>query len=95
MVSSVNLIIQHIADGTFDDLIAKIPEAYRKRTLAIKQLIYNYISSMDEKVKCYLQEGNKNSTNKKEFMIWTEKNVPKKYKAYVRNYYLMGSSIII
>lgn len=88
MVSSVNLIIQHIADGTFDDLIAKIPEAYRKRTMAIKQLIYDYIFSMEEKVTYYLREGNNNSTNRKDFMIWVENNVPKKYKAYVRNYYL-------
>lgn len=87
-ISSVNLIIEHIADGTFDDLIAKIPEAYRTKTLAIKQLIYDYITSMEEKVNFYLKEANNNSNDKKEFMIWTEKNVPKKYKAYVRNYYL-------
>lgn len=88
LVSSVNLIIQHYADGTFDDLIAKIPEAYRAKTLAIKQLIHNYVVSMEEQVTYYLREANKNSTDKKEFMIWTEKNVPKKYKSYVRNYYL-------
>lgn len=88
IVSSVNLIIQHIADGTFDDLIAKIPEAYRKRTMIIKQLICGYISSMDEKVNCYLKEAYNNSTNRKDFMIWVDNNVPKKYNGYVKSVYL-------
>ena len=47
-----------------------------------------YIISMDNSVNHYLSEANKNSNNKKEFMIWIENNVPKEYKAYVRNIYL-------
>lgn len=88
IVSSVNLIIQHVADGTYDDLISKIPTAYRERVSKIKDLIVGYINSMDAEVKKYFQEANKNSTNKKEFMLWVEKNVPTQYKAYVRNIYL-------
>ena len=88
IVSSVNLIIQHVADNTYDDLLSKIPTAYKERVNKVKDLIVEYICSMDNEVKKYLQEANKISTNRKDFMIWVEQNVPKKYKAYVRNLYL-------
>ena len=88
IVASPNLIIQHIADDTYDDLISKIPTAYKDRVNQVKDLIMKYIISMDNSVNHYLSEANKNSNNKKEFMIWVENNVPKEYKAYVRNIYL-------
>ena len=88
IVASPNLIIQHIADGTYDDLISKVPTAYRNRVEKTKDLIMEYVVSMDNIVNYYVSEGNKNTNNIKEFMIWVEKNVPKEYKAYVRNIYL-------
>ena len=88
IVSSSNLIIEHIADNKYDDLISKVPEAYRLRINKIKDVICNYINEMEEKVNNYLKEANDNSNNKKEFMIYVDKNVPLRYKGYVKNKYL-------
>jgi hypothetical protein len=88
IVSSSNLIIEHIADDKYDDLISKVPEAYRSRVNKIKDVICNYINEMEETVNKYFKQAHNNSNNRKEFMIWVDKNVPLKYKGYIKNKYL-------
>lgn len=85
-ISSINLIIKHIADNTFDDLVSKVPEAYKNRVIKIANLVFKYIKITDSKVNKYYLKAPKGS--RKEFMIWTEENVPKDIKSYVRNNYL-------
>ena len=85
-ISSVNLIIKNIADNTFDDMVSKIPKAYRERVLKTSEKIYRYIKIMDDNVKRYLCEAPQGST--RDFMIYVDKNVPIEFKGYCRSLYL-------
>ena len=85
-VSSINLVIKHIADNTFDDLISKVPESYKWRVMKVANLVLNYIKNTDIEVNNYFELAPKN--NKKDFMIWIEQNVPKEIRGYVRCKYL-------
>lgn len=85
-ISSINLIIKNIADGTFDDLISKVPQVYKDRVFKISNIVYNYIIQTDVTVESYYYDAPKSS--KKEFMIWVDNNVPHEYKGYVRGIYL-------
>lgn len=84
-ISSVNLVIKNIADGTFDDMISKIPTAYKDRVLNIANIVFKYIHDIEIEIENYFNKAPKD--DKKEFMIWVENNVPKKIKAFVREKY--------
>lgn len=85
-ISSVNVIIKNIADETFDDLISKVPENYKKRVNGIAKIIYAYIEEVNEKVKKYYTEAPKQT--RKDFMIWVDQYVPKNIRVYVKNEYM-------
>ena len=85
-ISSINLIIESVAENKVDDLIGKLPEAYRDRVRIIERIVHNYIKEIDAEVQKYFKAAPKD--NRKTFMIWVHENVPKKYKGYVRNQYL-------
>lgn len=85
-LSSVNLVVRSIADDTFDDLISKIPAVYQPRVLAVAKVVFDYIRDTDERVSSYYNIAPKE--NRKDFMIWIDQNVPKKFRNYVRNRYL-------
>lgn len=85
-ISSINLIIKSIADNTFDDLVSKVPESYKWRVNKVANLVLNYIKNTEVFVNQYFITAPKQ--NKKDFMIWIDKNVPVEYKGYVRNKYL-------
>lgn len=85
-VSSVNVIIENIAEERYDDLISKIPDKYKERVHNIANLIFTYVNDNKQKIKELYQLAPKN--NRKEFMIWVDKNVPSNIKSYVRNEYL-------
>ena len=85
-LSSVNLIIESIADDKFDDLISKVPIVYRERVLEISKIVYNYIEVSRSYVHIMYEKSPKE--NRKEFMIWVEHNVDKHYKACLRSVYL-------
>ena len=48
--SSKNKLIRAIADGTIDDIIAKIPSAFKKDVLADVEVINNYIKKQMEEI---------------------------------------------
>lgn len=87
-LSSINVIIQSIANNTYDDLISKIPFSYRKRVDNIADVIFNYVIETKKVIEKYYDKAPKG--DKKEFMVWVEKNVPKEYKKYLREKYLYG-----
>lgn len=84
-ISSVNLVIKNIADGTFDDMISKIPTAYKDRVYEIAIRVFKYIHDTEMKIRGYFDKAPKD--DKKEFMLWVEDNVPNKLKAFVREKY--------
>lgn len=85
-VSSVNVIIESIAEDKFDDLIAKIPDKYKERVLNISKLIFKYIKDARENIRKYYNLAPKET--RKEFMVWVESNVPQEIKHYLRNEFL-------
>lgn len=84
--ASNNVVIKSIADGSFDDLISKIPHDYRDRVLKISELVCDYIETTEKMVMPYYMIAPKD--NKKKFMIWIEDNVPADIRKYVRSKYL-------
>lgn len=85
-LSSINLIIRNIADDTYDDLISKLPLAYHEQVKNIASIVVEYINKTEKEIEHYFSITPKD--NKKEFMIFVTKNIPREYQAYVRELYL-------
>lgn len=85
-ISSINLTIKCIADDIFDDYISKVPISYRDRILRVAKVVWDYIKNINAEVTKYYDLAPK--TSRKDFMIWVNKEVPKKYSGYVKNMYL-------
>lgn len=85
-MSSINLIIKNIADNTFDDMLSKVPQAYRDRVLKVSNFVFNYIKNTNKEIDEYYNTAPK--IDKKNFMIWVNDNVPINLKGYVRAKYL-------
>ncbi|MEC0667406.1 RNA ligase [Priestia flexa] len=85
-VSSVNVIIEAIANETFDDLVSKVPDSYKERVNNVANLIFTYLKKMKEQINEWYAKAPKKT--QKEFMIWVEQNVPQHIKPYVRSEYL-------
>lgn len=86
MLSAPNLIIKAIADDYFDDFYSKIPQAHRRKIDKITSKIFSYIKFMDDVTSSYVEPGP--IYNKKEFMLYVDKEVPKFFRGYVREKYL-------
>lgn len=84
-LSSVNLIIHSIADDYYDDLLAKLPLAYHNNVKKVSNIVFKYIKDTENVDNEYFHNAPK--TDKKEFMIWVAKNVPKKYRGFCRELY--------
>ena len=85
---SPNAIIKAIADGKYDDFYAKIPNAYRSIADDIAKTVHKYLYSMELNISAYYDEAKNNTDNKKDFMLYCNNNIPKKYKGYVICRYL-------
>lgn len=85
-ISSINLIIQSIADDGFDDMIAKVPAAYRDRVLSVAKYVFEYKNKTEKAVKEAYEKAPKE--DKKEFMIWVSENAAKEIQGFVRCMYL-------
>ena len=84
--SSVNLIIRSIADNNFDDMIAKIPSAYRGRVMKIAQAVFDYKRKVTDEINVAFAQAPQD--DEKTFMIWVTENVDRSIQGYVRNKYL-------
>lgn len=84
-LSSINLIIRSIADNQYDDLLSKLPIAYHEDVNKVATIVVNYIKKTEGEIREYYNEAPKN--NVKDFMIWVDKNVPKKYRSYCKKLY--------
>lgn len=88
-VSSINVIIQNIADDKYDDMISKIPDIYKDRVHQIANKIFTYKKNVEEQINEYFSKAPKSNT--KEFMIWIDGNCPKEISGYVKSKYLNKS----
>lgn len=85
MLSSINLIIRSIADNCYDDLLSKLPVAYHDNVKKVSNVVFKYIHDTENIIHEYYIKAPK--SDKKEFMIWVDENVPKKYRGFCRELY--------
>lgn len=84
-LSSINLIIRSIADDQYDDLLSKLPVAYHDSVKKVAAIVFRYIKDTEQTANEYFQQAPK--TSQKEFMIWIDRNVPKKFRGFCRELY--------
>lgn len=84
--SSVNTIIKNIADGTYDDLISKVPENYTGRINQVAKIIYEYVKNINKKIADNYNKAPKQ--DRKEYMVWVTNHCPKEIQGYLRQKYL-------
>lgn len=84
-LSSINLIIRSIADDYYDDLLSKLPIAYHDNVKKVSNIVFKYIRDTENTVYRYFHAAPK--SDKKEFMVWIDKNVPKKFRGFCRELY--------
>lgn len=85
-VSSVNVVIESIADDYYDDLLSKVPINYQDRVKKISDKVFEYTRTVNHLIIDYYNKAPKE--DRKEFMVWVNNNVPKQIQVYVRNKYL-------
>lgn len=88
-ISSINVIIKSIAEEKFDDLIAKVPNAYKDRVIKVAQVVFKYVEKQKQRIHYSYKMAPKE--DKKQFMIWVTENVDKDIQGYVRNEYYSKS----
>lgn len=91
-LSSVNVIIESIADNKYDDLLSKVPIPYRDRVEKIAEKIFKYKMETEKMAREVYDEGIKLTDNKKDFMVYLNKNADKNIFSLAVNLYL-GTSI--
>jgi hypothetical protein len=84
--SSVNVIIENIAEDRIDDMISKVPDNYKDRILNVANKIIKYKNDLEKEVEKYYNLAPKH--DRKEFMIWVSDNCDKTIMGYVRCKYL-------
>ena len=87
-ISSHNAIIKAISDGTFDDLLSKIPNGHKDRVRDIYDKVIRYVQILNSGTEHYYTITLFSNTEKKHFMINVDEKVPNRFKGYVRNKYL-------
>lgn len=85
-VSSVNVIIENVAENRIDDMLSKIPESHRDRVEKISNIILNYKGEIELGVIYWYNKAPKYS--RKDFMVWVDNNVPIELRGYVKCKYL-------
>lgn len=88
ILSSINVIIQNIAEGTIDDLLSKIPEKYRDRALSTVKIIQDRVNFIYDEIEKWFERLPNTGYHIGTDMIWIDNNVPKEYRGYVKSRYL-------
>ena len=74
-ISSINLIIGSIANGTYDDILSKVPTAYRYRVEGIANYVFSWIKKNKEYCEKEVNEiKDKFQTDKERFIYVNEKD---------------------
>lgn len=83
--ASYNGIIVALDKGTLDDIIAKIPDAYKQSLIDKAKEVTHIVEEIDRQVMGYANRLP--DRDKKCVMVWINQNVPKKYQGCVREVY--------
>lgn len=85
-ITAPNLVLKAIADNSYDDFLGKIPNAYRSLVHDVSNVAFEYVEKMHSLNNYYFEIAPKN--DRKTFMIWIDKNIPKYFRGYVKNIYI-------
>lgn len=85
-ISSVNTIIENIAEDRIDDMLSKIPQAHKNRVSNLTNKIINRRDEMLKEIDDMYNKAPKE--NRKDFMIWVDKNCNSNIIQYVKGKYL-------
>ena len=85
-LTAINVVIENIAEGRFDDLLSKIPLPFRGKVMRVAAIVRAYEKETNEAVDAAYRAAPKGS--RKEFMVWVNSNVDRKIRGYVRMKYL-------
>ncbi len=80
-VSAPNVLMRAIADDYFDDVVAKVPEAYRENLRKAANVVYDYV----HKTQAAIDEwyGKMPKDDRKSFAIAVNKEVPNELKRFL------------
>jgi hypothetical protein len=81
-LSSVNVIIENIAENRVDDLMSKVPVNYKDRVWNIVTRILEWKNQKEYLIEKYY--GMAPKEDMKEFMVWVTNNCPTEVQGYVR-----------
>ena len=87
-LSSVNVIIESIADEKYDDLLSKVPKTHRARVEDIADKIFKYKKGITEEINIAYDKAMSVSENRKEYMIYINKNNRKEIVSLLVSKYL-------
>lgn len=80
-ISSINLIIRAIADGTLDDLYSKVPTVYRGRIDSVVSVVMKYVLETEGRINEFY-EKNKH-LNVKDFCILTNSTADRDIRGFI------------
>ncbi len=87
-IASINVVIQTVADGTFDDLYSKIPNAHKPRILRLANIIKDYELEIKTQATRLFNEAKSNTDNVKDLMIYIDSsNYSKKIQGFAKCIY--------
>ena len=87
-ISSVNIVIKSVADGTFDDLYSKIPNAHKPRILRLANIIKDYESDIKAQAIKLCEEAKLNTNTIKDLMLYIENSsYSKKIQSFAKCVY--------
>lgn len=78
--------INELEETSLDNIERRIPVAYHDNVKRVANIVINYIQETENMVREYLNAAPK--SDRKEFMIWVDSNVPKKYRGFCKSLYL-------
>ena len=81
-LSSDNVIIQAIAENTYDDLIAQVPDNYKTRVATTANKVYEFLKIKKALIEKYYNTY-KDAPSKKDFALAVNKYVPKDIVSYM------------
>ena len=85
-LSSPNLILRSIANNQFDDILSRIPDAYKELAREYAKEVRKYQNFIKANVDKYVSIVK--NLNRKEAMIWMDANISKDFLGYCKNEYL-------
>lgn len=87
-LSSINVIIESIADNRYDDLFSKVPLPYRDRVESISNQVFEYKISSEKKAREFYVKILEETNNKRDFMKKAQEINEKEIIPLVINLYL-------